>query len=187
MTRSRSAVAMAQAFIAPCLTNDGVAVDATAGNGNDTAFLARHMEQGKVYAFDIQQQALDNTATLLKQQELLERVELILAGHEKIDQFVKKPVDAVMFNLGYLPGSDHSVITRPQNTVIALKKAIDLIRVGGRISLVVYTGHNGGLEELHAVEELLRELDSRSYWVTVTKFVNRPPTAPICFFVERVI
>lgn len=187
MTRPRSAVALAQEFIISCLSAQGVAVDATAGNGNDTVFLAQHLTEGTVYSFDIQQQALSKTATLLEQKGLLERVKLILVGHEQIARYVNTPLDAVMFNLGYLPGGDHSIITQPQNTINALQQSIQLLRVGGRISLVVYTGHNGGVDELKAVEEVLRELDSRSYWVTSTKFVNRPATAPICFFVERVI
>lgn len=187
MTRPKSAVLMAQEFIAPSLTVDGIAVDATAGNGHDTAFMAKRLKKGKVYSFDIQQQALDQTANLLGKQGLRERVKLIKDGHEQLDKYTDGPVDAVMFNLGYLPGGDHNIITEPENTVTALQKAIKILRVGGRISLVVYTGHDGGLNELNAVKEFLEELDSRGYWVIFTKFVNRPPNAPVSFFIERVI
>ena len=145
MTRPRSAVAMAQEFIIPCLSVRSVAVDATAGNGNDTVFLAQHIGQGMVYSFDIQREALAQTATLLEQKGLQTRVKLILAGHERIDQYVKAPLDAVMFNLGYLPGGDHHIITQPQNTTTALQRAIELLKIGGRISLVVYTGHSGAV------------------------------------------
>lgn len=187
MIRPSSAVAMAQAFIAPRLTDDSKAVDATAGNGNDTAFLAQYITRGLVYSFDIQQQALAKTEALLKQKKLHSKVKLILAGHEKIDQYVNEPLDAAMFNLGYLPGGNHDIITQPHNTIAALEQVIQLLKVGGRISLVVYTGHDGGVDELKAVEQMLQGLDSSSYWVVTTSFVNRSPTSPICFFIERVI
>ncbi|MBM7855503.1 16S rRNA C1402 N4-methylase RsmH [Desulfohalotomaculum tongense] len=184
--QQRSAVAMAHQFIASNLPVDGTAIDATAGNGNDTVFLAQHLKKGRVFAFDIQKQALDNTADLLKQQGIMDRVKLIHDGHQNIDNYVQEPVDAVMFNLGYLPGGDHCIITKPDSTVEALQKAVRLLKVGGKISLVVYTGHEGGLEEFNAVEAAIKELDSRNYWVVGVRFVNRPAAAPVSFFIERV-
>ncbi|MBO8137281.1 MAG: class I SAM-dependent methyltransferase [Desulfotomaculum sp.] len=182
----RSAVAMAHEFIAANLDENGVAVDATAGNGNDTLFLAQHLKKGKVFAFDIQEQAINNTAELLKEHGLIKTVNLIRDGHENMDQYVNEPVDAVMFNLGYLPGGDHGIITRPESTAAALDKALQLLKVGGKISIVVYTGHEGGLEELNAVEKTLHKLDSHLFWVVGTRFINRPANAPVLFFIERV-
>lgn len=105
---------IAQKQVAEVLREGDRAVDATAGNGWDTLFLARLVgPDGRVYAFDIQQAALDETAALLRKNKLLERVDLIHAGHEAMASYVKEPVAAVMFNLGYLPGGDHSIVTRP--------------------------------------------------------------------------
>lgn len=185
--RQISAVALAHKFIAAGLPEDGIAVDATAGNGNDTAFLAELMPKGIVYSFDIQQQALVQTKTILDNQGLSKRVNLINDGHQNIDNYIQDPVDAVMFNLGYLPKGDHSIITKPSNTVVALEKSIKMLKVGGRISLISYIGHEGGLDELAAVQDCLRSLDSQAYWVTCLNFVNRPPTAPVSFYIERVI
>ncbi|MEG6615914.1 class I SAM-dependent methyltransferase [Peptococcaceae bacterium 1198_IL3148] len=182
----KSAVALAHQFIANALPENGVAVDATAGNGNDTVFLAEKMPKGTVYSFDIQPEALAQTKVLLEKQGL-SNVKLIHDGHQNIDSHLSGPVDAAMFNLGYLPKGDHSITTKPDNTVVALDKVTKMLKVGGRISLIVYTGHPGGLDELMAVENYLSGLDSLSYWVTGLKFINRPPTAPVSFFVERVI
>lgn len=184
----RRAVAMAQEYIAQGLSSGAMVVDATAGNGRDTLFLASALGingVGLVYSFDIQQQALESTSGLLEQHGLRDKVKLINDGHQHMEEYIDHPVDAVMFNLGYLPGGDHSVITKTENTVKALNTAINLLRVGGRISLVVYTGHQGGTEELEGVKGVLTQLNSVNYWVVGINFVNRPPTAPVIFFVER--
>ncbi|WP_031514841.1 class I SAM-dependent methyltransferase [Desulfofalx alkaliphila] len=183
----KRAVDIAQQFIGQSLPSGGLAVDATAGNGNDTLFLARTVgRSGRVFAFDIQQEALDKTAQLLEEHHLLDVVNLVHSGHQNMEEHVKEPVDAVMFNLGYLPGGDHKIITEPENTVSALNSAIKMLKVGGKISLVVYTGHRGGADELNAIEQVVSSLDSHAYWAVTISFANRPPTAPVIFLIERV-
>lgn len=164
-----------------------VAVDATAGNGHDTVFLAQKVgEKGFVYAFDIQLQALDQTERRLKEVGLRERVHLIQAGHEEMDRYVeKRPVKAVMFNLGYLPGSDKKVITRPETTLKAVQAALNLLAPGGVVSIIVYTGHPGGEEESTALAALLSTLDSRDYAVLKGFYVNRSAKAPFFYLVEK--
>ena len=95
-------------------------VDATAGNGNDTQFLAEHVgENGHVFAFDIQQAALDSTAARLG--ELNERVTLILDSHDNVEQYVDGQIGGAVFNLGYLPHSeDLSIVTKPDSTIKAI-------------------------------------------------------------------
>lgn len=110
------AVDEAREVISKVVKKGDVAVDATAGNGLDTLFLAKLVgESGRVYAFDIQKEALENTRQRLQKEDLLSRVELIRAGHENMEEYVPGHVSAVMFNLGYLPGGNHRVITRPPN------------------------------------------------------------------------
>jgi hypothetical protein len=87
-------------FLAEVLDDESVAVDATMGNGNDTAFLAGLAK--KVYAFDVQEQALEKTRQRLSDLEI-ENAELILDGHENLDRYVTEPIRAAIFNLGYLP------------------------------------------------------------------------------------
>ncbi|HFY0562343.1 TPA: class I SAM-dependent methyltransferase, partial [Streptococcus pyogenes] len=108
-------------FLAEVVDKSSVVVDATMGNGNDTAFLAQLAK--KVYAFDVQEQAIRKTSERLAQLGL-SNAELILAGHEAVDQYVTEPVRAAIFNLGYLPSADKSIITLPNTTLQALSKLL---------------------------------------------------------------
>ncbi|MDK2889326.1 MAG: hypothetical protein PWP72_2204 [Thermoanaerobacter sp.] len=181
-----SAVHLAQLLVSGAVRDGGTAVDATAGNGKDTLFLARLVgPDGQVYAFDIQEKALETTRALLEEAGLAERVTLINAGHEEMERLVPGPVDAVIFNLGYLPGGDHALITHAGTTVRALRSALNLLRPGGRTGLVVYTGHPGGREECDRVEELASSLDGKLYRVIKISFINRAAHAPVVIVIEK--
>ncbi len=186
VTRSTSAVQWAQSFIAPVLVPGCLAVDATAGNGRDTLFLARGVgPQGRVFAFDIQPEALERTREQLAGAGLLERVVLLATDHREMAAHVPGTVNAVMFNLGYLPGGDHRIITQPESTIEALKAALSLLAAGGRVSLVVYTGHPGATEEQKAVEEFTQALSPREYTVVRLSFWNRSAKAPVVILLEK--
>lgn len=139
------------------------AIDATAGNGHDSCFLARQVGvEGRVFAFDIQQQALDSTTDTLRTQALTERVTLIHRGHEHLlatlpPEYHGK-IQTVMFNLGYLPGGDKNRKTTSATTLAALEQAAALLSPGGVITVLAYRGHPGGLEEAHVAEQKLGEL-----------------------------
>lgn len=181
-----SAVYLAQMFLSEILVDGGTAIDATAGNGNDTLFLARLAgPRGKVYAFDIQPLALKNTRLLLEQNGYEDRVHLLLAGHEEMERFITGPVDAVIFNLGYLPGGDHRVTSSAGTTVKAVRTALKLLKSGGRVSIVVYTGHPGGKEEYRELEEMASALDGRYFHVLKIDFLNRSRQAPFVIVIEK--
>ncbi|MCL6545959.1 MAG: class I SAM-dependent methyltransferase, partial [Bryobacteraceae bacterium] len=136
-----------QVLVSERVKRGSVVVDATAGKGNDTLFLARLVgRHGKVYAFDIQDGALARTFSLLERHGLAGRVELVYAGHERLLEFVREPVDAVMYNLGYLPGGDQAIVTKPETTLASLGAALEILRPGGRVSLVSYGSVAGKLE-----------------------------------------
>jgi len=161
-------------------------VDATAGNGWDTLFLARLVgPDGRVYAFDIQQAALDETAALLRKNKLLERVDLIHAGHEAMASYVKEPVAAVMFNLGYLPGGDHSIVTRPESTLRGLAAALQLLKPGGLATLVLYPGHAEGKKEKEALLEYCCGLDASTFGVVHARLLNREKPPPELLLVKK--
>ena len=131
-------------------------IDATTGNGHDTLFLAQAVgNQGKVYGFDIQQAALDETYRRLQQYHVEQRVSLFHAGHEMIPVLIpeagKATIRAAMFNLGYLPGGDKSRITTPATTLSAIDAATQQLLPGGRITIIAYTGHPGGRDEYEQV------------------------------------
>ncbi|HOV78792.1 MAG TPA: class I SAM-dependent methyltransferase [Bacillota bacterium] len=181
-----SAVELAHLLISGSVGEGGTAVDATAGNGHDTVFLAGLVGAGgRVYALDIQERALENTRSLLEKSGLSERVTLVLAGHEELAGIVPGPVDAILFNLGFLPGGDRSVATKASTTVRALHSSAEILRPGGRIGLVVYTGHPGGREECEAVEKWGSALDPGKFSVIKIRFLNRAEKAPVVFVAEK--
>lgn len=161
-----------------------LAVDATAGNGHDTLFLAQAVgRQGQVYALDVQEAALRATEQRLEAAGLLERATLIQGGHEHwarlLPPNLRGRIAVVMFNLGYLPGSDKSLSTQADTTVQALVEAAEWLRPGGLLSVLVYLGHAQGPREASAVAGWLTELESRGHgWRVATHEVPGKPEAP---------
>ena len=161
-------------------------LDATAGNGHDSKFLAESVgSKGKVYAFDIQKAAVENTAELLKKNSVYERCELIKANHALLDQYVTTELSAVIFNLGYLPGGDKEIITKSENTITAVKKALKLLKKQGVIILVIYSGHSGGEEERKALLDYSSNLDYKNYNVLNYKFINQPGPPPEIIAIKK--
>ncbi len=164
------------------------AVDATMGNGHDTLLLAELVGRtGHVYAFDLQAQALENTAARLSEAGLTQRVTLIQKGHETLAHHLPEalPVKAAVFNLGYLPQSDKSVITLPATTRQALDALLVRLAPRGRIILVCYYGHAGGPEELASVRAYCEGLPQEQYNVLNYQFINQKNQPPILFCIER--
>jgi tRNA G37 N-methylase Trm5 len=161
-------------------------VDATAGNGNDTLFLAELVgEEGRVYAFDIQQAALEATAKRLD--TLNDRVTLILDSHANVDQYVTKPIGGAMFNLGYLPYSENlSIITKPDSTIKAIDKLLGLLKKGGIITISVYDGHEGGKEERDALLGFVKSLHQADVHVARYELLNQRKNPPFLIAIEKV-
>ena len=172
---------MAHDFLAQVITQEDIVVDATMGNGHDTFFLAKLAKQ--VYAFDIQEQALEKTSQRL-QEAGLTNAELILQGHETVDQFVTE-VKAAIFNLGYLPSADKSIITQPQTTLEALEKLCQMLVKGGRIAIMIYYGHEGGDIERDAVMDFVSHLPQQEYTTTIYRTLNQINNPPFLVMIEK--
>jgi len=172
---------MAHDFLAQVITQEDIVVDATMGNGHDTLFLAKLAKQ--VYAFDIQEQALEKTSQRLLEAGLT-NVELILQGHETVDQFVRE-AKAGIFNLGYLPSADKSIITQPQTTIEALEKLCHLLVKGGRIAIMIYYGHEGGDIEKDAVMDFVSHLPQQEYTATIYRTLNQINNPPFLVMIEK--
>ena len=172
---------MAHDFLAQVITQEDIVVDATMGNGHDTLFLAKLAKQ--VYAFDIQEQALEKTSQRL-QEAGLSNVDLILQGHESVDQFVTE-VKAAIFNLGYLPSADKSIITQPQTTLEALEKLCQMLIKGGRIAIMIYYGHEGGDIERDAVLDFVSQLPQQEYTAMIYRTLNQINNPPFLVMIEK--
>lgn len=176
--------AVAQQAVAGALGHGDCAVDATLGNGHDTLFLARCVgPDGRVIGFDLQAQAIANTLHALREAGLEQRVELHHCSHQQLQRWVAPAlhgrIGAVMFNLGYLPGGDKSVVTRADSTLDALQQALSMLRVGGLVSLLVYRGHAGAHAESTAVERWIGSLGD-DFRVT-----RHESPGPVLLLIER--
>ena len=172
---------MAHAFLEEVVTDEDIVVDATMGNGHDTLFLARLAK--KVYAFDIQEQAVEQTTKRLAEAKL-DNVELFLTGHENVDQYVES-IKAAIFNLGYLPSADKTVITQPHTTIQALEKLCQRLVTGGRIAIMVYYGHAGGDVERDAVLDFVSQLPQQEFTVALYKTINQINQPPFLVMIEK--
>ena len=154
------------------------ALDGTAGNGHDTLLLAQCVGPGgRVWAFDVQPQALQATAERLTAHGAQAQVTLLAAGHETLAQHISAPLTAAVFNFGWLPGSDKSRTTQSPTSLQALNAALALLAPGGLLLAVLYPGHPAGQIEADAIHAWAADLPSDRYAVMQYRFVNprRPP------------
>lgn len=163
------------------VTQDDYVIDGTCGNGYDTLFLARIAK--KVYAFDIQEVAIENTRERLRR-NLMFNADLILDSHANLDKYIDKEIKAAVFNLGYLPGSDKRVVTHGDSTIEAIKKIQPMLAVGGLICLVVYVGKFGGEEESKDLLEYVKSLHHEDYNVIKYSYYNKEK-APYVILIEK--
>ena len=160
--------------------------DCTVGNGQDTLYLAGLVgEKGRVYGFDIQQEAISRTERLLEENHVQQRVQLILDSHSHLLQYIKEPLRFFVFNLGYLPNGDPSVITHGESTVIALEDVLTLTAAGGGGAVLSYYGHPGGQEEKNSVEIFLQNLSPKYFSVMKIETFNRKNSPPVLYLIKR--
>lgn len=182
----RSARFWAAELIGPALFPGARAVDATMGNGKDTLWLCGLVgETGRVYAFDVQAEAVARTRELLEREGVADRAALFCRGHEHMAEVVDGPVDAVMFNLGWLPGAEHGVTTRVETTLQAADAALTLLKPEGLLTICVYPGHDEGTRELNVLTAWAASLDSRRYDALMKHYMNQPNDPPVLIAVKR--
>ena len=138
-----------------------------------------------MYGFDVQKEAIQATTENLDKENLTERTTLILDGHEHISKYVQTEVAAAIFNLGYLPGSDHEIVTRGTSTIKAIESLLNLMKIGGLIVLVVYHGHEGGKEEKEALMHYVQQLPQSYVHVLCYQFLNQQNNPPFIIALEK--
>ncbi|TGB02151.1 tRNA (mnm(5)s(2)U34)-methyltransferase [Halobacillus salinus] len=180
----------AHSLMKDSLKDGDIAVDGTCGNGHDTLFLANLTgESGHVYGFDIQPAAIENTKERLNEHNMLSRATLIHDSHSKIGHYLsdehRGQVQAGIFNLGYLPGSDKSIVTKPEETIASVKEMLNQLRSGGLIVLVVYHGHPGGKEEKEALLRYVESLEQKEVRALQYGFINQRNTPPFIIALEK--
>jgi tRNA1(Val) A37 N6-methylase TrmN6 len=167
-----------------------IAIDATVGNGHDTVFLAEQVgPSGQVYGFDIQLPAIESTQEKFRQAPLSDCLTLFHTSHadmaDKIPAHLHGKVNAIMFNLGYLPGGDKNVITLTESTLIALTIASRLLAENGIITLLAYPGHQGGDVETDQVQNWCEQLDTEQFEVSKFYGTEHKDSAPRLFVIRK--
>lgn len=166
-----------------------IVIDATIGNGNDTLLLSELVgPKGYVYGFDIQIQAIEKTKALLNLHQQPER-QLICDSHANLIDYLSEAhhqqIKAAIFNLGYLPGGNKSIITTPDSTLAAVKIILSLLKEDGLLILVVYHGHSGGASERDALLHYVTGLEQKEYDVLRYGFINQRNSPPFIIAIQK--
>jgi len=185
----KSILNYAHYLIQQSVTKGETVIDATCGNGNDTLFLSRLVEdEGHVLAFDIQDKAINSTKEKLSE-ELRHNVTVIQDSHENIPKYIDPKltghIGGAIFNLGYLPKGDKKIITKPESTVTALKETLKVLKTNGLVVLVIYHGHEGGESEKNTVLNFVINLDQKKYKVLRYGFINQINNPPFIIAVQK--
>ncbi|MCE4956394.1 tRNA (mnm(5)s(2)U34)-methyltransferase [Macrococcoides caseolyticum] len=173
----------ARDLIQKYITPEATVIDATCGNGFDTLFLAQTLNhKGHIHAFDIQQQAIKNT-----QQRTQDYANITFhhLGHEHVLDVVATPVRLAIFNLGFLPKGDKSIVTTPETTILAIKQIFTLLEEGGIIILVIYPGHKEGQLEKEALLDYLAGIDQLKAHIFKYEFINQKNNPPFVVGIEK--
>ena len=180
--------AAANSWIEAALFDGALAVDATVGNGYDTLFLAHRVgPKGKVLGFDVQKAALAGAREMLKFVGSLDRVSFIHDSHSRLANYLpaEAAIQGAMFNLGYLPRGNRQIMTRPDTTVMALRGVLANLAARGRITILVYRGHEEGILEYVEVRRFLEQLSDDEWMIEEFASTSDSPTAPRLFRVQR--
>ena len=180
----RETTALARVICGQYADKTAIAVDATCGNGHDTLWLADMFS--KVLSFDVQQGAVAMTQKLMADNDI-ENVTVIKDSHSNMTEYLSEADDIalVVFNLGYLPGGDKSLVTKSETTLAALRQALKLIRKDGLVCVTMYWGHEGGAEEREAVLKWAASLDKREFHCMRTDMINQTGTPPETLFITK--
>ena len=146
----KSMVDLSHEFLKPVLHKQAICVDATLGQGKDTDFFLSQNVR-RIYGFEIQRDVFESTKKRLGNQ----RTCFFHVGHEYMQDYIHEEVDAIIFNFGYFPQGDPKITTQSSSSVSAVRQALNLLKVKGRMSLVMYP-HDTGKEEAICVEEFLK-------------------------------
>lgn len=172
-------LAFAKTLISTKQGDRKIAIDATCGRGNDTLFLASIFD--KVFAFDIQDEAIESTKKII---EDFNNVDVIKDSNQNICTYVKE-ADAVMYNLGYLPNGNKNITTTADVTIESINSVLKILKEDAIITIICYPGHQEGNIESVEVEKYLEKLNQKEYDVIKYEFINQINNPPFLLAVRK--
>lgn len=173
----------ARTLIDTYIEQGSTVIDATCGNGNDTLYLAQQLDgSGVIHAFDIQQSAINNSKL---KTAAFNNIHYHLEGHQNVLDYVDAPVRLAIFNLGYLPKGDKSIVTLPETTIQAIERIFSILEKEGIIILVIYPGHAEGQVEKEAILNYLEQFDQGDAHIFKYEFINQKNNPPFICAIEK--
>ncbi len=169
------------------LQRNDVVIDATCGNGQDTLFLASLLQLKKIYGFDIQAQAIENTQKLLKKnlnKDILKNIFLFNVSHIDFSKYIKEKANLIIYNLGYLPSGNKAITTMTDITIKSIQSAFSILNKKGAICITCYPGHLEGLKEKNAILNFLKTLDNKTYNICHHQWINKQ-SAPSVIWIYK--
>ena len=160
-------------------------IDATAGKGRDTALLCRLAgSEGRVLAFDIQPEAVNQTRALLAAEGW--QAEVIQDSHAHMARYAaQESVDCIVFNFGRLPGGDPKIFTTADSSLPAIETGLRLLRPGGVMALAIYYGKENGYDEKNAILSYLKHINDRAFTILGCDWINRENDPPLPVFIWK--
>ena len=161
-------------------------LDATLGNGEDAVFLCEKIgKSGFLEGIDIQDDAVNQSRIKLEEKSF-ENFQLRIGNHKYIDQLYEgQYFDLIVYNLGYLPKSNKVCTTLLDSTAESIQKALQLIKVGGILSITTYRGHDEGVKEYQWLMSYTQQLDTKAYHVMKFEYLNQGVQTPSVILIER--
>lgn len=182
---------LAHTYWAQIIQMGDTVIDATCGNGYDTlklCQLALSLDKGKVYAFDIQEQAIKSAGQFIHSHlefNLTQRVIFQQRCHSIFpDAISQGSVKLIVYNLGYLPGGNKAKTTKIGTTLQSLHQAQDLLQSGGAISITCYSGHTEGAREQEAILAYASQLSPKEWSCCQHIWLNRQQ-APSLILIQK--
>lgn len=162
------------------------AIDATCGNGWDTALLADLVgPEGGVISIDLQEGALKEARKRFPGE--VDHVHFFHQSHATFPTLCyEKPIRLIVYNLGYLPGGDKGLTTQVKTTLQSVQNGLNLLVPGGCMSITCYPGHEEGAREETALESFTQSLDPKAWCVSHHRWINRK-LSPSLLFIQKYI
>ncbi len=180
----------ARSLLTKAIQPGDAVVDGTLGNGHDAELLCELVGQnGRVFGFDIQETAIQNSMKRIEESHYGNRVMFFQRGHEQIEESIPSQyhgkITAAIFNLGYLPGGDKKVVTKPETTISAIEQLLSLMAVEGIIVLVIYHGHPEGAVERDRLLQYAESIEQKKAHVLQYRFINQANNPPFIIAIEK--
>ena len=120
-------------FLRKRIGKGSVVCESAAGNGHDSEFLSKTVgETGRLCTpLTYSPPPANRRKIHLAESGCPQNYTIINDSHANCKEYVHEKINAGMFNLGWLPGSDRKVTTRRESTLKAVNAAIELLAPDG--------------------------------------------------------